>query len=81
MEHNYENCHNITCKRISEKRGYEKAETDIIERLESERIDVDSECAYCDPTGALEKEYRRANEMLDDCIYHVRRYFEEENQS
>lgn len=42
--------------------------SDLIDRLESLRIDIDIECMYCDPTGNLRREYIRANEMLDDCI-------------
>lgn len=50
-------------------------EEEIIECLEGNRINIEVECAYCDPTGALRREYERANEMLDDCIISVRNYF------
>ena len=45
----------------------------ILEDLESLRIDVDTECQYSDPTGALRDKYETANEMLDDCIAIVRK--------
>lgn len=47
---------------------------ELIEDLETLRIDVDTECQYHDPTGVLRDKYNRANEMLDDCIDCVRRY-------
>jgi len=50
-------------------------EEEIIECLESNRIDVDIECGYCDPTGSLKRELDRANDMLDECIASVRYYF------
>ena len=40
----------------------------ILKEFESLRIDVDTECQYRDPTGALREKYEWANEMLDDCI-------------
>ena len=49
----------------------------LIKSLEALRIDVDVECAYCDPTGALQDKYNRANEMLDDCIDCVRQFWKE----
>lgn len=45
----------------------------ILEDLESLRIDVDTECQYSDPTGVLRDKYETANEMLDDCIAIVRK--------
>ena len=45
----------------------------ILEDLESLRIDVDTECQYSDPTGVLRDKYELANEMLDDCIAIVRK--------
>lgn len=47
----------------------------ILEELEKLRIDVETECVYCDTTGVLRRVYERANEMLDDCkavIIHYR---------
>ena len=41
---------------------------ELVQRMESLRIDVDAETQYCDPTGELRRRYERANEMLDDCI-------------
>lgn len=49
----------------------------LVNQLESNRIDINTSCAYCDPTGSLEREYTRANDMLDMCINTVRWYFEE----
>lgn len=46
----------------------------LFDDLEGLRIDIQSECSYCDPTGALEREYRKANEMLDECIAVVKRF-------
>lgn len=48
---------------------------DIYSDLEVLRIDVDTECQYCDPTGNLKKLYEGANEMLDECIDRVKRYY------
>jgi hypothetical protein len=45
----------------------------ILENLESLRIDVDTECQYSDPTGVLRDKYELANEMLDDCIAIIRK--------
>ena len=45
----------------------------ILEDLESLRIDVDTECQYSDSTGVLRDKYELANEMLDDCIAIVRK--------
>ena len=47
---------------------------DLIEELNILRIDIDTECQYCDPTGILREKYERANEMLDDCIFRVKEY-------
>ena len=47
---------------------------ELLKNLETLRIDVSLECAYCDPTGALEREYNRANEMLDECIEYAKDY-------
>lgn len=41
---------------------------ELLEQLESLRIDVDVETQYCDPTGELRARYEKANEMLDECI-------------
>ena len=51
------------------------SESKLLEELEALRIDVVTECQYRDPTGALQDKYERANEMLDDCIDCVRKYF------
>jgi hypothetical protein len=51
------------------------SENKLLEELETLRIDVAAECQYQDPTGALQDKYERANEMLDDCINCVRKYF------
>jgi len=48
---------------------------DILERMDSLRIDVDAETQYCDPTGELRRRYERANEMLDECISIVKEYY------
>lgn len=53
---------------------------EIVERLETNRINVDLECAYRDPTGSLRREYERANDMLDDCIESVKTYFRNRNK-
>ncbi len=58
-------------KRIIDK----TSENKLLEELEALRIDVVAECQYRDPTGALQDKYERANEMLDDCIDCVRKYF------
>ena len=55
-------------------------EEEIIQYLESNRIDVDLECAYRDPTGLLRREYERANSMLDNCIESVKAYFRNRNK-
>ncbi len=47
---------------------------EILESMESLRIDVDAETQYCDPTGELCRRYERANEMLDECISIVKKY-------
>lgn len=49
--------------------------------MDAMRIDVDAECAYCDPMGVLERVYQRANEMLDDCISIVRGYHSNEGKT
>lgn len=54
-------------------------ENKLLEELEVLRIDVAAECQYQDPTGALQDKYERANEMLDECIDLVRRYFNKSN--
>ena len=41
---------------------------ELLEQLESLRIDVDAETQYCDPTGELRARYEKANEMLNECI-------------
>ncbi len=46
---------------------------ECIQEMQSLRIDVDTECQYSDPTGALRDKYETANEMLDDCIAIVRK--------
>ena len=51
------------------------SENKLLEELEALRIDVAAECQYQDPTGTLQDKYERANEMLDDCIDCVRKYF------
>jgi len=47
---------------------------ELLEQLESLRIDVDTETQYCDPTGELRARYEKANEMLDECIAIVDKY-------
>lgn len=51
------------------------SENKLLEELEALRIDVAAECQYRDSTGALQDKYERANEMLDECIDCVRKYF------
>lgn len=58
--------------------GLNKWGESILANLESLRIDVDSECQYRDPTGALRDKYQRANEMLDDCISVIKKAWREE---
>lgn len=62
-------------KRIIDK----TSENKLLEELEALRIDVAAECQYQDPTGALQDKYERANEMLDECIDLVRKYFNKSN--
>lgn len=62
-------------KRIIDK----TSENKLLEELEALRINVATECQYQDPTGALQDKYERANEMLDDCIDLVRKYFNKSN--
>ena len=47
---------------------------ELLEQLESLRIDVDAETQYRDPTGELRARYEKANEMLDECIAMVDKY-------
>ena len=49
----------------------------IVRELELHRINVDVECMYCDPTGMLREKYIAKNDMLDECIYTVKRYIKE----
>lgn len=51
------------------------SENKLLEELEALRIDIATECQYRDPTGVLQDKYERANEMLDECINLVKRYF------
>ena len=62
-------------KRIIDK----TSENKLLEELEALRINVAAECQYRDPTGVLQNKYERANEMLDECINLVRRYFSKSN--
>lgn len=34
MEHNFDNCHNVTCKNKSRRIGYEKATNDSLRKVE-----------------------------------------------
>ena len=47
---------------------------ELIEILETNRIDVDME-TFDDPYNIKRSMYERANEMLDTCIDDVKRYF------
>ena len=47
---------------------------ELIEILETNRIDVDME-TFDDPYNIKRAMYERANEMLDTCIDDVKRYF------
>ena len=47
---------------------------ELIEILETNRIDVDME-TFDDPYNIKRAMYERANEMLDTCINDVKRYF------
>lgn len=47
---------------------------ELLEQLESLRIDVDVETQYRDPTGELCTRYEKANDMLDECIAIVDKY-------
>lgn len=60
---------------------------ELLEQLESLRIDVDIETQYCDPTGELRARYEEANKMLDECIDIVNKsiidnynYYEDEKE-
>ena len=47
---------------------------ELLDALESLRIDIDTETRYCDPTGELCTRYEKANDMLDECIAIVDKY-------
>lgn len=47
---------------------------ECIQKMESLRIDIESECQYRDHNGMLRDKYERANEMLDDCIEIIKKY-------
>ena len=49
---------------------------ELINQMETNRIDVDAETSYCDPAGILRAKYERANRMLDECIQTVKGYYE-----
>ena len=50
--------------------------SELIDRLETLRINLDAEAWY-DPTGEITRRCQRANEMLDDCINVVKKFYDE----
>lgn len=71
------NQYNISRKMEDNKMIDKEQVCNLIHRLESLRIDVEVETAYCDPTGVLTQVYERANDMLDDCISEVKEFYKD----
>ena len=58
--------------------GYMNIEEELLNNLETLRINLDVEAWY-DPTGAITRRCERANEMLDDCLEIVKNTFSRHN--
>lgn len=63
MEHDYDNCHNLTCRRRCEKDGYNKAIDDFVEKLDNHTFVEKIETNYSNSVSFM-REIRKMAEQL-----------------